>query len=192
MQFTIDTDLAIVGIVLGVGAIILAVPPFFQMLFGRPDIAFETADFTGPKGRTLSIKIKNRPVTNRLLRSIGVEREVGDILAYIGIQKQGTNEIIVPAIPGLLQCIPLQTIGLQARSLPGFAVSLTVIHTLNGAATVVDARPDNIIPISAGLYVASITIVRGDRDYKIAQSFTIGKLDHQTVWHRTDVVSTLK
>ena len=36
MQFTVDTDLAIAGIVLGLVAIAMATPPLFQMVWGRP------------------------------------------------------------------------------------------------------------------------------------------------------------
>jgi hypothetical protein len=35
MQFTVDIDLAIVGIVLGLVAVLMAAPPLVQMLYGR-------------------------------------------------------------------------------------------------------------------------------------------------------------
>ena len=72
MHFTIDTDLAIVGIVIGVLAIAMAIPPLFQMMFGRPNLAFEADEFTGPEARILVLAIKNPPVRNKFLRWMGV------------------------------------------------------------------------------------------------------------------------
>jgi hypothetical protein len=187
MQFTIDTDLAIVGTILGLVAIVLAVPPLLQMLFGRAVFSFEADDFTGPDGRILVLAIKNQPVKGRLLRWMGVEREAADIIAFFGVQEHGTNKIIAHSVPGLLQCAPLRQLGLQARALPGFSVGLTVVSTRDGNASIVDARPDKLVHIDPGQYVARIAVVRGQLTYRIDQSFTVGKLDHETIWHQRTV-----
>jgi hypothetical protein len=192
MQLTIDTDLGIVGIVLGLGAIVLAVPPLLQMLFGRAHFTFEADDFTGPDGRILVLAVKNQPVAGRFLRLMAVEREAADVLAFFSIQEHGTNKIIAHSVSGLMQCAPLRQLGLQARSLPGFNVGLMVISTREGNASIVDARPEKIMSISPGHYVAHIAIVRGQHTYRIDQSFTVGKLDHDTIWHQRNVVSILQ
>jgi hypothetical protein len=189
MQFAIDTELAIVGTILGLVAIVLAVPPLLQMFFGRADFTFEADDFTGPDGRILVLAIKNEPVKGRFLRWMGVEREAADIIAFFGVQEHGTNKIIAHTASGLLQCAPLRQLGLQARALPGFSVGLTVVSTRDGNASVVDARPEKIVPVDPGHYVARIAIVRGQLTYRIDQSFTVGKLDHETIWHQRRVSS---
>jgi hypothetical protein len=84
--------LGIVGIVIGLVALAVAIPPLFQMLYGRPRLEFLTDEFTGPDGKSLLIAIKNQPTRSRFLRKIGVEREIGNVLAYLDIQQQGTGQ----------------------------------------------------------------------------------------------------
>ncbi len=177
------------GLVVGLVALavaIMAIPTIFQMLFGRPNLSFEADEFTGPDGKILVIAIKNEPVKNKFLLWMGVEREAGDILAFFEIQEHGTRKFLARSVSGLLQCAPMRTIGLLARSLPGFSVGLTIIGTKDGKATIVDAR-GNPIPIGEGHYTASIDIIRGQKTYKIAQAFTVGKADHQTIWYQRNV-----
>jgi hypothetical protein len=90
----LDTYLAIAGIVIGLAATVMAIPPLFQMMFGRPRLEFHADDFTGPDGKLLLIAIKNTKTKSRFLRKIGVEREVGNVHAFIDIQEQGTNRFV--------------------------------------------------------------------------------------------------
>jgi hypothetical protein len=167
----------------------MAAPPLFQMVFGRPELTFEADDFTGPEGRILVIATKNQPVKNRVLLSLGVEREPGDLLAFFDIQEQGTGKFLIRSATGLLQCAPMRTIGLLVRSLPGFSVGLTIIGTREGKAHIVDARSENAIPIVPGHYLAHIAIIRGQQTYSIKQAFTVGTEDHKTFWDNKSVVS---
>jgi hypothetical protein len=180
------------GFIVGIIALlvsIMAIPTILQMFFGRPRLTFEADDFTGPEGRILVLAIKNPPITNRFLRLMGVERESGDVIAFFDIQELGTGKLIARTVTGLLQCAPLQTIGLQARSLPGFTVGLTVISTRESSASIVDARPEKVIAISPGHYIAHIAVVRGQDTYRIDQTFTVGRVDHETIWYERNVVS---
>ena len=179
-----ETASFVIGVVaLLVG--VLAIPTILQMYFGRPRLTFEADDFTGPDARILLIKIQNEPVKSKLLLLLGIEREPGGLLAFVSVQKLGTNEILVRAAPGLLNCTPLRSLGLSARALPGFVVGLAVISTRKGTAHIVDARAgdtDDGIPIAPGAYMANIAIVRGQRTYNIKQTFTVGAEDHRTFW----------
>jgi hypothetical protein len=184
----LDIASFVVGVIaLAVG--VMAIPTILQMFFGRPRLIFEADDFTGPEGRILVIAIKNPPITNRFLRFVGVERETGDVIVFFDIQELGTGRLLVRSVTGLLQCAPLQTIGLQARSLPGFTVGLTIIGTHGGVAEIVDARPEKSIPIAPGHYFAHIAIVRGQDTYRIDQTFRIARVDHETIWDQRNVVS---
>lgn len=187
--------LEVAGFAVGVIALvvgIMAIPTILQMFFGRPHLTFEADDFTGPDGRILVLAIKNPPITNRFLRLVGVEREAGDIIAFFDIQELGTGKLIARTVTGLLQCAALQTMGLQARSLPGFTVGLTVIATRDGNASIVDARPERAIPIGPGHYIAHIALVRGQDTYRIDQHFRVAKIDHETIWDQRNVVSIRK
>lgn len=181
--------------IIGVIALIVgitAIPTILQMFCGRPKLSFEADDFTGPEARILVLAIKNQPVTNKFLLLLGIEREPGDVLAFVDIQEQGTGKLLVRAASGLLQCAPMRTIGLLARSLPGFTVGLTVISTRNGNAHIVDARSEEGIPIGPGHYVAHIAVVRGQNTYAINQAFTVGTEDHRTFWDDRKVVCVRK
>ena len=183
------------GFVVGVIALlvgIMAIHTILQMFFGRPKLAFEADDFTGPEGRILVLAIKNQPVSSRFLRLVGVEREAGDVTAFFDIQELGTGKILARTVTGLLNCTPLRTIGLQARALPNFTVGLTVISTRKGAASIVDARPEKITPIPPGHYVARIAVVRGQDTHRIDQTFRVANIDHETIWDQRNVVSTLQ
>jgi hypothetical protein len=185
--------LEVAGFIVGVIALlvgIMAIPTILQMFFGRPRLTFEADDFTGPDGRILVIAIKNPPITNRFLRLVGVERETGDVIAFFDVRELGTGRIMVRSVTGLLQCAPLQTIGLQARALPGFTVGLTVIGTREGVASIIDARPERSIPIAPGHYSAHIAVMRGQDTYRIDQIFRVATVDHETIWDQRNVVST--
>jgi hypothetical protein len=170
-------------------AVAMAIPPLFQMMFGRPRLTFEADEFTGPEARILVLAIKNQPVKNRFLKWLGVERESGDIIAFFDIQELGTGKILVRTVTGSLNCAPLRTISLQARSLPGFTVGMTVLATRNGQAEIVDGR-GKTHPISPGHYVARMAIMRGQDTYRIDQPFRVSTADHETIWDQRHVVST--
>ena len=164
----------------------MALPTIFQMLFGRPKLTFDTDEFTGPDGTILVLRIKNDPVKNKFLRHIGVEREAADVLAFFEIQEQGTGKYLVRMLPGLLTHPPTRTVGILARSMPGFSVGLTVLCSKDGAAGIVDARagPSNpTVPLPAGHYIARMDIIRGQDTYRVVSGFQIGKLDHEAIWY---------
>jgi hypothetical protein len=185
-----DHWLAIIGLVLGVGAIIVAIPPLFQMIFGRTRLTFEADDFTGTDGRILVIAIRNPPVTNRLLRSIGVEREASNVSAFFDIQEMGTRKIVVRGVTGQMQTTNLRQIGLEGCSMPGFTVGLAVVGVRNGQAQIINAHPEESIAIPPGHYIAHIAVVRGQDTYRIDQSFRVSTIDHETVWYERNVIST--
>jgi hypothetical protein len=183
MYFTVDTGLAMVGIVLGLLAIAMAAPPLFQMLFGRPRLEFSVDEITTQDGKQLLIAIKNQKTKSRFLRRIGVEREIGNVLAYFDIQEQGTNKFVAKDISGLLNCPPTREMNLlMARAYPHFTVGISVIHAKDAAAWVIDARSEDLKPIAEGDYTLSAQIVCGEKVYAVKKKFKVGKVQHQTFW----------
>jgi hypothetical protein len=53
------------------------VPPLLQMIYGRPQLEFAADEFTGPDSKQLIVGIKNQRTGSQLLRTLGVEREIG-------------------------------------------------------------------------------------------------------------------
>jgi hypothetical protein len=164
--------LGIVGIVIGLVALAVAIPPLFQMLYGRPRLEFLTDEFTGPDGKSLLIAIKNQPTRSRFLRKIGVEREIGNVLAYLDIQQQGTGLFVAKDVSGRMHCSPTREDGLLlARALPNFTTGVEVIFTTEANSGVVDARSDQLRPIGEGDYTAHVTIICGEQVHRISKNF---------------------
>lgn len=182
MSFAIDTDLAIVGIGIGLAAVAMAVPPLFQMIFGRPQLEFTADEFTGPDGKLLLIAVKNKKTKSRFLRKIGVEREVGNLLAYLDIQEQGTGRFVAKDISAQLSNAATREAGLSVRALPSFTVGVSVVHTHNSDTGIVDARSNELRPISEGDYTAHATIVCGEQVHQLRRNFKVGKTEHLTIW----------
>lgn len=53
------------------------IPPLLQMIYGRPQLEFAADEFTGPDSKQLIVGIKNQRTGSQLLRTLGVEREIG-------------------------------------------------------------------------------------------------------------------
>ena len=189
MAFTLDTGLAVAGVVLGLAAIIMAAPPLLQMIYGRPRLEFAADEFTGPDGKQLLIHIKNESTKSRFLRKIGVERQIGDIIAYIDIQEQGTNKFIKKHVFGLIHSAPTRESGLLARARPGLSVGIVVVHSKDAATWIIDGRAkDNIesgnyeTAIGAGDYTAFVTVICGEQVHNIKRDFKVGTAQHLTAW----------
>jgi hypothetical protein len=126
--------------------------------------------------------VKNSRRKSRFLRKIGVEREIGNVLAYLDIQEQGTNRFIRKDIFGLLHCAPTREQALVlARSFPGFTVGVSVVSHKVGA-EIIDARAESPIPINPGDYTAYVSIFCGEQIHKIRRNFKVGKEQHETFW----------
>ena len=181
----------ILNLVVGVLALVigtLAIPPLLQMIFGRPRLTFEADEFAGSEGRILVFAMKNQSTKSWLLRTLGVERESGDVIAFLEIQEQGTGRIVATAIRGRLLNAPVSVEGIMARAMPGFTVGLCVIGINGGHAVIVDARDDKILPIAEGLYTAFATVICGEQTHQIMQRFRVSNVDHETIWNSREVI----
>jgi hypothetical protein len=171
----------IASLIIGIVALALAVPTVLQMYFGRPRLAITSDDFTGSEGRILVVSIKNAPV--RLLRWLGVEREAGDVTAFIDIQEQGSNRYLERTLPALIESAPMRSIGILGKLLPGFSVGVIVLSTKDGRASIVTAKAEQqTIAISPGHYIAHVDILRGQTSHRVWQAFRVGYQDHETIW----------
>jgi hypothetical protein len=181
MGFTLDTGLAVAGIVLALIGIVMALPPLLQMFCGRPELEFSADEFTGPDGKQLIIHFKNKS-TSRLLRKFGVERTIGNVLGFFDIQEQGTNKFIQKDIAGVMLCAPLGESGLQVPALPGFSVGMSIVQTKGANTWICDAKAETMAPIGVGDYTVFATIFCGEQLHKIRKNFKIGSAEYLTFW----------
>jgi hypothetical protein len=184
MQFTVDTVLGIAGVVLGFVAIVMAAPPLLQMIYGRPRLEFAADEFTDPDGKQLLIAIKNKRTESRFLRKIGVERAIGNVLAYFDIQEQGTKRFIKKDVSAILHSASTRETGPLARAFPAFTVGIPVVHTRGAVTWIVDARsPDGQLEtIGEGDYTVFVQIICGEQIHRITKNFKVGKAQHLTFW----------
>jgi hypothetical protein len=182
MHFTFDTWLALLGVILALVAIVMAIPPFLQMLCGRPKLNVGVDEFTGSEDKQLLVTMKNKAVQRRLLRRIGVIRDVGEVMAYFDIQEQGTNKFIAKNASGQMNCAPTREIGLLVRALPAFHVGFPVIAFRANKAWIVDARVNELSQLPAGHYRVDATIICGEQIYRLTKNMKIGSTAHETRW----------
>ena len=182
MQFTVDAALAIVGIVLSLAAIVMAAPPLLQMLCGRPRLEFAADEFTGPDGKQLLITIKNKRIDSRFLRKIGVERVIGNVLAYFDIQEQGTNKFIKKDISGFLHSAASRESGVLVSARPAFTLGIPIVHTKDTNTWIVDARSEELETIGAGNYTVIATIICGGQVHVVRKNFKVGTAPHLSFW----------
>jgi hypothetical protein len=181
MHLTVDTALAVAGIVLALIGILMALPPLLQMFCGRPQLDIAADEFTGPDGKQLLIHLKNRS-TSRILRKFGVERTIGNVLGFFDIQEQGTNKFIQKDIAGVMLCAPLKEVGLQVPALPGFSVGMSIVQTKGATTWICDAKAETMTRIGVGDYTVFATIFCGEQLHKIRKNFKVGTAEHLTFW----------
>ena len=159
------------------------------MFYGRALLGFAADEFTGPDGKQLLIHIKNESTKSRFLGKLGVERQIGDVIAYLDIQEQGTKKFIKKDVFGLTHNASTRESGLLARARPGFSVGIVVVHTRGATTWIIDGRANDNIEggdytpaIAAGDYIVFATIVCGKQVHKITRNFKVGTAQHLTCW----------
>ncbi|MEE8543035.1 MAG: hypothetical protein V3S94_04195 [Gammaproteobacteria bacterium] len=86
-----------VAVVLAALAVVMAFPPLFQMALGRPRLAVEIETDAQGEKRNLIVFLKNRPVTNRLIKKLGVKREtIQSLSAHVQVVEAGSGTILSP------------------------------------------------------------------------------------------------
>ena len=174
--------LGIIGIILSLVALIMAVSPLAQMLWGRPKLSFEFTEFTGSDGKNLIFTVRNKPVDSAFLRSIGVRRETGEINASINIYRQGTTQIVQMQIPAMINDPVKRNIDYVAHCRPHFHAAFAVIHCVPQGPSLYDPRQEAYITLPSGLYDAVIQVVCGDQCYQNKKLFRADSDPTNTNW----------
>ena len=174
------------GVAIGLPALVMAVPPFIQMVFGRPDLEVGYENFTGSDAKQLMVTLKNKTISGKHLRQIKVERETGDVMAHFHIRDAGTHKFVASDVSGYLHSAATREFGLVLRAMPGHSLGFPVVQFQNGRATVMDARKlmdeRPLIVLPAGDYLAEAYILRGQDIYQAIRRFKVGEAAHETNW----------
>jgi hypothetical protein len=178
--------IALVALAVAVVAVMIAVPPFAQMIHGHPNIrlAFDTSTEQGAK--LLLCAIHNLPVNSWFLRKIGVTRTPTEVFASFDIREHGTNKIIANSFRArLMDGRNPDATGLILVARPGPPVVFVVIEQSDREARAINYAPmqGGTVALPPGEYFADVRLAWGESTVNaIAQSFTVDANKDVTHW----------
>jgi hypothetical protein len=184
MEFS-DRFIGESGLVISVVALLLAIPPMLQMIFGRPKIRIAVASSFEQGAQLLICSIYNMPIRNWFLNKIGIARSATDVFVLFDVREHGTNKIIANAFRPMLYDSKTSMKGLSLTINPSLPLCFTVVaHDDTGAMTEDHTPSENKrLKLPAGEYFADFKIASGEtRVDAVAQSFTIGTDKEKTHW----------
>ncbi len=178
-----------VGIVLAGVGIAMATPSIFQMFWGRACIETEFEVSARGNERSLVIFLRNPPIQNRILKTLGVKREtVQSLTAEIRISEFGSKKIIVP----------IRHVRLFSDEDTSDKASNRIVlpPTYSVAASIMAAMWDNKakraiilgdllrqpLLLSEGYYYAQIIILVDGEPNEISRQFVVGKNADDLMW----------
>jgi hypothetical protein len=168
-----------VGLVALVVAV-MALPPVFQMFWGRPQISVEyTRDNSAGH---LFCDIYNKPVSNRFLVWLRVRRETASITVGVHIQNETTKEIIIRvAIPLVLIRERLENLS-NVDLPPGHTpLSIRVVQIDGRGAGVHDSN-GQWIHLPAAIYRMEMTVMAGEKNLEMQHNFVVTAEPSHTYW----------
>lgn len=160
-----------IALVLGGVSFLMAISPFFQMIWGRPSLTLDFQRRSNPI--SLECFIYNLPVKNKLLTWLGVRREsTGGIIASYELRESGSDRIMRE-----LHVTEIWTrmgeesdsVSTPASLLP-LRVPIVVVDT-SGQARV--GMPHELRELPLGTYTARIVICEGAKLHHAVQRLTV-------------------
>jgi hypothetical protein len=177
--------IGVAALVIGAVATIIAVPPFLQMIYGRPKILVRFDESVEQGANLLICNIYNRPITNWFLKKIGVARNATDVFASFNVRELGTNEILANAFRASLFDGKANMSGLSLASKPSLPIVFVVVeHNDSGAITINHAPSQSKkLVLKPGEHLADVKIAWGEYAVSaVSQSFTIDTDKFSTHW----------
>jgi hypothetical protein len=152
------------------------------MIWGGPKLTIEFVKYTGDDGKDLICSIFNEPIKSRILRSIGVRRETGDLNASFDVFEEGSLRLLLRGITGLLLDATARTQGLVVRSRPHFHSGFPVILCREAKTFVHKPREENLIEIAPGHYRARVLIVCDDKSRVVEKGIQLDPNPVKSTW----------
>jgi hypothetical protein len=178
--------IGIVALVVAIVAVVIAIPPFAQMIRGRPKIRLAFDATTEQGAKLLLCAIHNLPVNNGFLRKIGVTRTPTEVLASFDIREHGTNKIIVNSFRArLTDGRNADAVGLLLVARPGPPLVFVVVEQGDQEARAINYAPMQCakVALPPGEYFVDVKIAWGENAVNaIAQSFTVDTNKDGTHW----------
>jgi hypothetical protein len=181
----LNLAIGVVALLVAIVAVVIAVPPFAQMSYGRPKVRLLFDVSTEQGAKLLLCAIHNLPVSS-VLRKIGVTRTPTEVFASFDIREHGTNKIIVNSFRArLMDGRSADIMGLKLVARPGPPLVFVVVEQKDREATAINYEPMQSakVTLSPGEYFADVRVAWGDNTVNaIAQSFTVDANKDVTHW----------
>ena len=178
-----------VGIIIAGVGLAMATPSIFQMFWGRALVETQFEKYAKKTERTLLIFLSNPPVKKRILRMLGVKREiVQSLTAEIRISEVGSNKVIVPIRHARIYSDDDPSdIGSNRIVLPptfSVAASIMVVSwdSQKKKAVIPGDRLRQPLPLDEGCYRADIIIFVDGDPKTIPRQFVVGKNADSLIW----------
>ncbi len=167
---------------LAAGAIVLAVWPIFQMVWGRPDISFAFNRINGSVDTHLFVHLYNLPIPWRFLASIGVRRDEAKFHVGIIIKHADGNMLLRFSDPPPGSGNPYHQNLLSLSS--GLSPHTLEILGANGkcARTYTENRKDSFYEYAPGTYGARIEVFVGEKMFYEERSFVVTHNPIHSYW----------
>lgn len=175
--------LSLVFSIVGVVGFLIAMPPFTQMIWGRPKLSFSYNEQLDENGAVVALmfSMQNKPIRKNdgwrmaALHALGVRRDSArDVVAVLNIQEGDTREKVFGALPEINTYSSLsgQHVSLPPSFVPAtFGVAIIATNT-GQVKPGLDPSIEQIL--SNGLYVVLVTVdVEGIRVYAGKRSFVV-------------------
>lgn len=163
---------AYIGIGIAVVALVMAVQPFTQAIWGRPKLIINLKPYRKNGVQGLICEIGNPPIESRLLRGIQVHRSTAeDVVANLGITEHHSQKRVFGVVPHIDKYTGdrAQRVTLPASKIPNwFGI---VIFDGNSVKPGFDASiPDVLNP---GLYDVLVRVESAEHRYSKRGQFVV-------------------
>ena len=182
MGFDWGIALGVAGIAVGLPALVVAVPPYCQMIWGRPKLRIEFVDFTGTEGKDLMCSIFNEPVHNRFLKAVAVARETGDLNAAFDLTEEGSQRLLLRGINAFIHDATTRQSALVVRARPHFHSGFPIILCREKKTFVHDPRHQELIEVPPGHYRVRVLVVCDDKTYVVEKGLQLDPEPIRTHW----------
>jgi hypothetical protein len=162
-----------VALILSVVAVLMATPPLLKMIYGAPNVVINFKEEESGSYHFLGCRIYNKPITEGLLKTLGVRRETAqDVVASFVIMELNTDRIICPQTFVKIETetnVKGERIQLPASSMT--ARFFIVEFARDNAQVRVCKEQDQFLPL--GVYRARIIIRTGERWFQNEHRFVV-------------------
>ena len=182
---------ALTGIIIGVVALVIAFPPFLHMFLRHPKVEIVFTQEHHQSSNVLKCELFNRPIRNRLFRSLGARRDtIEDLNVNYQIHEAGSQKIIVPVVLDVLVNThsgpPVPRARLAESDFSARFGVVAWIEKQQSVMPLIDITKlepvAGALPLEAGRYLARVTVYEPGKTTNGQREFLVGEAMDNLRW----------